>query len=467
MSNDIQLSPMVYRMLPWIAAVAFLMQSLDTSILNTALPSIAKDLHESPLNMQSAVICYALTLALFIPISGLLSDRFGTKNVFVTAVFLFTAGSLSCALSNTLIFMDISRVIQGIGGSMMVPVSRLVLIKSYRRNEFLSALNTSSILGLVGPVIGPVLGGYLAEMISWHWVFLINIPVGIAGIIIACKYMPNLKGERIYFDFWGFVIIAITFISATLSLELLSEGQSSYISLFLAIISLIFLFGYRFYAQKATTPLFPLSLFSIRTFKIGIIGNLISRLGISGVPFLIPLLLQVGFGYSAIEAGMILIPMALASMAIKSFIPTILAKLGYRNVLIGNTILAGTFILLMSQLSLSTPIILMCLLLFCIGCTNSLQFTAMNSITLADLQGETTSSGNSLMAVNQQLAISFGIALGAVLVRLVGEETATIKSFQITFMILGIITILSSIVFAALKKQDGQNLTAHHQETRR
>lgn len=467
MSNDIQLSPMVYRMLPWIAAVAFLMQSLDTSILNTALPSIAKDLHESPLNMQSAVICYALTLALFIPISGLLSDRFGTKNVFVTAVFLFTAGSLSCALSNTLIFMDISRVIQGIGGSMMVPVSRLVLIKSYRRNEFLSALNTSSILGLVGPVIGPVLGGYLAEMISWHWVFLINIPVGIAGIIIAWKYMPNLKGERIYFDFWGFVIIAITFISVTLSLELLSEGQSSYISLFLAIISLIFLFGYRFYAQKATTPLFPLSLFSIRTFKIGIIGNLISRLGISGVPFLIPLLLQVGFGYSAIEAGMILIPMALASMAIKSFIPTILAKLGYRNVLIGNTILAGTFILLMSQLSLSTPIILMCLLLFCIGCTNSLQFTAMNSITLADLQGETTSSGNSLMAVNQQLAISFGIALGAVLVRLVGEETATIKSFQITFMILGIITILSSIVFAALKKQDGQNLTAHHQETRR
>lgn len=467
MSNDVQLSSVVYRMLPWIAAVAFLMQSLDTSILNTALPSIAKDLNESPLNMQSAVICYTLTLALFIPISGLLSDRYGTKIVFVMAVLLFTVGSLSCALSSLLIFLDISRLIQGIGGSMMVPVSRLVLIKSYQRNEFLAALNTSSILGLVGPVIGPVLGGYLSEMISWHWVFLINIPVGLTGIVIAWKFMPNLKGERISFDLWGFIFIVITFISATLSLELLSEGQSVYTSLLLAVLCVISLLIYRFYAQRASTPLFPLSLFTIRTFKIGIIGNLISRLGISGVPFLIPLLLQVAFGYSAIEAGMILIPMALASMAIKSFIPTILAKLGYHNVLVGNTVLAGILITLMSQLSLSTPISLLCVLLFCIGCTNSLQFTAMNSITLADLQGDIISSGNSLMAVNQQLAISFGIAFGAVLIRQFGEHTSTINAFKFSFMVLGIVTILSSIVFAALKKQDGQNLTVHHQETRR
>lgn len=461
MNNEIQLPPFVYRILPWIAAIAFFMQSLDTSILNTALPTMAKDLNESPLNMQSAVISYAITLALFIPVSGFLSDRFGTKNIFVMAVLLFTLGSLLCALSNSLIFLDISRVIQGIGGSMMVPVSRLVLIKSFKRSEFLEALNTATIPGLVGPVLGPVLGGYLVDMVSWHWVFFINLPIGILGAIISWRYMPNIKGERMPFDLFGFLFIVIAFISATLSVEFLSHNQSGHFSLMLAITSLIFLLIYRAYAKKAQAPLFPLSLFQIRTFKIGIVGNLVCRLGISGVPFLIPLLLQVGFGYSAIFAGVMLVPMAIASICTRIFIPRILSRLGYRFVLIGNTIVAGVLIFLMSQLSLSTPIAVLCLLLFCIGGVNSMQYTAMNSITLANLHGESTSSGNSLMAVNQQLAISFGTGFGAVLVRLISNTTNTINAFQITFIILGIVTVLSSIIFARLKEQDGQNLISH------
>ncbi|OCG21126.1 MFS transporter [Gilliamella sp. wkB108] len=461
MNSEIQLSPFVYRILPWIAAFAFFMQSLDTSILNTALPTMAKDLNESPLNMQSAVISYALTLALFIPVSGFLSDRFGTRNIFVMAVSLFTVGSLLCALSNSLIFLDISRVIQGIGGSMMVPVSRLVLIKSFKRSEFLVALNTATIPGLVGPVLGPVLGGYLVDMVSWHWVFFINLPIGILGAIISWRYMPNIKGERMPFDLFGFLFIVITFISATLSVEFLSHNQVGHFSLILAVISIIFLFIYRRYAQKAKAPLFPLSLFDIRTFKIGIVGNLVCRLGISGVPFLIPLLLQVGFGYTPMFAGVMLVPMALASICLRLFIPRILSRLGYRLVLIANTIFAGILIFLMSQLNLSTPIAVICLLLFCIGGVNSMQFTAMNSITLANLHGETTSSGNSLMAVNQQLAISFGTGFGAVLVRLISNTTSTIHAFQITFIILGVVTVLSSFIFARLKGQDGQNLIAH------
>ncbi|OCG06956.1 MFS transporter [Gilliamella sp. wkB178] len=461
MNNEIQLSPFVYRILPWIAAFAFFMQSLDTSILNTALPTMAKDLNESPLNMQSAVISYALTLALFIPVSGFLSDRFGTKHIFVMAVILFTLGSLLCALSNSLIFLDISRVIQGIGGSMMVPVSRLVLIKSFKRSDFLVALNTATIPGLIGPVLGPVLGGYLVDVVSWHWVFFINLPIGILGAIISWRYMPNIKGERMPFDLFGFLFIIITFISATLSVEFLSQSQSGHFSLFLAVISLIFLLIYRFYARKAAAPLFPLSLFEIRTFKIGIIGNLVCRLGISGVPFLIPLLLQVGFGYPAMFAGIMLVPMAIASICTRLFIPRILGRLGYRVVLVGNTIITGVLIFLMSQLSLSTPIVVLCLLLFCIGGANSMQFTAMNSITLANLHGEITSSGNSLMAVNQQLAISFGTGFGAVLVRLISTTTNTIHAFQLTFIILGVVTVLSSIIFGRLKQQDGQNLISH------
>lgn len=459
MNSELQLPPFVYRILPWIAAFAFFMQSLDTSILNTALPTMAKDLNESPLNMQSAVICYALTLALFIPVSGFLSDKFGTRNIFVLAVSLFTIGSLLCALSNSLIFLDISRVIQGIGGSMMVPVSRLVLIKAFKRNEFLAALNTATIPGLIGPVLGPVLGGYLVDMVSWHWVFLINLPIGVLGVFISLKYMPNIKGKHMPFDFFGFLFIVITFISATLSVECLNQGQQYYLPITLVVISLIFLFIYRTYAQKKSGPLFPLSLFTIRTFKIGIIGNLVCRLGISGVPFLIPLFLQVGFGYSAIFAGMMLVPMAIASICTRFFITRILARLGYRFVLVANTILAGILILLMSLINLATPLVILGILLFCIGGINSMQFTSMNSITLANLQGESTSSGNSLMAVNQQLAISFGTGFGAVLVRLFSNSTTTIHAFQLTFVILGIVTMLSSMIFAQLNTQDGNNLT--------
>lgn len=467
MINNPTISPLMLRLMPWIAAVAFFMQTLDTSILNTALPSIAKDLNESPLNMQSAVISYALAVALFIPVSGFFSDRFGTRNVFVGAVFLFSVGSLLCALSPSLVILDSARVIQGIGGAMMVPVSRLALIKSFKRSDFLAALNASTIPGLIGPVVGPVLGGYLVEYYTWHWIFLINIPIGAIGMVSGWKFMPNIKGNHSRFDLSGVLCISIAVISATLGLEFINEGMNIYLSLGLILACFFLLLVYMFHAKKSSSPIFPLSLFNIHTFKIGIIGNLISRLGISAAPFLTPLLLQVAFGYSAIYAGLMLIPMAVASLTMKTFVPPILRIFGYRRVLMINTIVVGAIIMAMALLSKDSPMILFAGLLFCLGATNSLQFTSMNSITLADLPNELTSSGNSLMAVNQQLAISFGIACGAVLVRIfsyqtVAENLEIDHAFKMSFIVLGVITCLSSLIFGRLHPQDGQNLTAKH-----
>lgn len=466
MIDNTPISPLMYKMMPWIAAVAFFMQTLDTSILNTALPSIANDLNESPLNMQSAVISYALTVALFIPVSGFFSDRFGTRNVFVVAVFLFSVGSILCALSPSLIMLDAARIIQGIGGAMMVPVSRLALIKSFKRSDFLVALNASTIPGLIGPVVGPVLGGYLVEYSSWHWIFLINIPIGIIGVISGWKFMPNIKGARSRFDLAGVLFISIAVISATLGLEFVNEGINIYFSFSLILVCLILLWMYILHAKKSSSPIFPLILFNIHTFRIGIIGNLISRLGISATPFLIPLLLQVAFGYSAIYAGFMLIPMAIASLTMKTFIPPILRSFGYRRILVANTITVGLIIMAMSLLNKDSSMILFGVLLFCLGATNSLQFTSMNSITLADLPNELTSSGNSLMTVNQQLAISFGIACGAVLVRIFSYQTQNIAhTFKMSFIVLGVITCLSSLIFRRLYPQDGQNLTVKNKSS--
>lgn len=462
MSNTPALSPTIYKLIPWIAATAFFMQSLDTSILNTALPAIAHDLNQSPLNMQSAIISYVLTLALFIPISGVLADKLGTRNVFVLAIFLFLLGSIVCALSTSLIWFDVGRVIQGMGGSMMVPVSRLVIIKSFKRSEFLTALNNATIPGLIGPIIGPILGGYLVQMISWHWIFLINLPIGLVGIMTALKFMPNLYEKSHPFDIIGVLLVSSVAMSVTLGLELINDNLTYWvISLF--IFAGIGLFCYLHHAHRTQYAIFPLALFNIHTFRIGIIGNLISRLGISATPFLIPLLLQIAFGYSAIKSGIMLLPMAIAALIMRTWSQRILSRFGYRNILIYNTLSAGVAIIALSLLEKDSSIIVFVILLFGLGFFNSLQFTAMNSITLSNLEGELTSSGNSLMAINQQLAVSFGVALGAVLVQFFSQNIEFFhhdvnKAFKMSFIFLGLITCGSVLIFNKLKTTDGRNL---------
>ncbi|HIB1434449.1 TPA: multidrug transporter subunit MdtD [Salmonella enterica subsp. enterica serovar Muenchen] len=450
--------------LPWIAAMAFFMQALDATILNTALPAIAHSLNRSPLAMQSAIISYTLTVAMLIPVSGWLADRFGTRRVFMVAVSLFTLGSLACALSSSLSELVIFRVVQGVGGAMMMPVARLALLRAYPRSELLPVLNFVTMPGLVGPILGPVLGGVLvtwASWASWHWIFLINIPIGVAGILYARKYMPNFTTPRRKFDMTGFFLFGLSLVLFSSGMELFGEKiVATWIASAIIFCSIVLLLAYIRHARRHPTPLISLSLFKTRTFSVGIAGNLATRLGTGCVPFLMPLMLQVGFGYPALIAGCMMAPTALGSIIAKSTVTQVLRRLGYRKTLVGITVFIGLMIAQFSFQSPAMPIWMLVLPLFILGMAMSTQFTAMNTITLADLTDDNASSGNSVLAVTQQLSISLGVAISAAVLRIYEgfAGTSTVEQFHYTFITMGAITIVSALMFMLLRAKDGNNL---------
>lgn len=441
--------------------MAFFMQALDATILNTALPAIAKSLNHSPLAMQSAIISYTLTVAMLIPVSGWLADRFGTRRVFMTAVSLFTLGSLACALSTSLPELVAFRIIQGIGGAMMMPVARLALLRAYPRSELLPVLNFVTMPGLVGPILGPLLGGVLVTWASWHWIFLINIPIGIIGLLYARKYMPNFTTPRRGFDMTGFLLFGLSLVLFSSGIELFGEKiVSTWIALGVIVFSLLLLLAYIRHARRHPTPLIALPLFKTRTFSVGIAGNLATRLGTGCVPFLMPLMLQVGFGYPALIAGCMMAPTAVGSIIAKSTVTQVLRWFGYRRTLVGITVIIGLMIAQFSLQSPTMPVWMLILPLFLLGMAMSTQFTSMNTITLADLTDETASSGNSMLAVTQQLSISLGVAVSAAVLRFYEgfDSSNTIEQFHYTFITMGGITIVSALMFMLLKNKDGRNL---------
>ncbi len=456
----VTLTPTQEKYLPYVLAVALFMQILDATILNTSLPQMAEALGESPLKMQWAVISYALTLAIFIPISGFLADKYGTRKVFLSAIVIFSIGSLMCAISPTLDILIGSRIVQGIGGAMMTPVARLILVKSYPRNKLLTVMNFAVIPALIAPLVGPVLGGYIVQYFSWHWIFLINIPMGLLGFVMGTKLVPALFEDAKHLDWAGFALFAAAACGFTLAVEFGSQSGRGLYGLLLALIASALIGAYVWHAKRRQAPLFPLSLFKVRTFRIGIVGNLFTRLGISAVPFLLPLLLQVVFKYSPSQAGWLLAPIAVGAIGIKPWVSKIIQRYSYRKVLVSNTILLGILIIILAQFNDPSYWIWFIPILVIMGACNSMQFSAMNTLTIGDLEGTQTSSGNSLMAVNQQLAIGFGIAFGAAMLNLLRErmELDMLMAFQTTYWILGILTILSGLQFLRLQPKDGDGL---------
>lgn len=455
MPDTIQVDSKTAKILPWVVAIAFFMQTLDGTILNTALPAMAESFGTHPLTMQAVVIAYMITVAVLIPISGWLADRFGIRQVFLAAICVFTLGSLACAISPTLDILIASRVLQGIGGAILVPVGRLSILRVYPRDQLVQILSFITIPGLLGPLVGPTLGGFLVEYASWHWIFLINLPVGIIGILCTLRYMRHIPGVAILnpFDKFGFLFFSVFMLTLTIAFEGVGDHNMPYTQLvLLLVVGFVSLAVYCFYASHSENPLFSPALFQVRNFSVGIAGNFFARLGTGAMPFLTPLLLQVSLGFSPLKAGMMMIPMTLGAMLGKKFVTPLVEILGFRRLLSINTALLGLMIAGFSFISKDMSYIVVLLIFTLFGLINSMQFSAMNTITLLDLTDEQASSGNSLLSVIMQLSMSVGVAIAAAILGEFSGVNATVAgnvatAFKNTYLCLGFMAVLSALIF--------------------
>jgi MFS transporter, DHA2 family, multidrug resistance protein len=449
MKNDVSLTALL-----WIVAAGFFMQSLDTTIVNTALPSMAYSLHERALNMQPVIVAYSLTMAMLIPASGWLADRYGTRSVYFVAILIFAIGSLCCAISHTLNQLIAARVLQGIGGSMLLPIGRLAVLRTFPSAQYLSAIAVVSIAGQVGPLLGPVLGGWLVETISWHWIFLINLPIGLIGCAAVLVFLPRTLPleQRPHFDLPGFALLSVCMVAFSLALDS-AGGDKAWIWIVgLLVLSAVAARVYVFHARRRAGPLFPLSLFEQRTFSLGLAGNLVARIGSSAVPFLMPLLFQLELGYSPLQSGMMMLPVAIAGVACKRFVSPLVKAHGYSKFLVVNTLLVGGSITAFSAISLAWPIWFVILQLAVFGAANSMQYAAMNSVTLKDLSLEQASSGNGLFSMVQMLAVGLGVTVGSAFVRAFSAAWSNpVLAFRVTFILVGVVTLASATVFHYMK----------------
>jgi EmrB/QacA subfamily drug resistance transporter len=451
------------NVLLWLVATGFFMQTLDSTIVNTALPSMARSLGESPLRMQSVVIAYSLTMAVMIPVSGWLADKLGIRRVFFSAILVFALGSLLCANAHSLAQLVVWRIVQGVGGAMLLPVGRLAVLRVFPAERYLSALAFVAIPGLIGPLVGPTLGGWLVKIASWHWIFLINVPVGVAGCIATFVYMPDARNpDTAAFDLKGYLLLALGMVALTFSLDGLAElGLQHATVLVLLILSLACFVAYGLHAVRAVRPIFSLDLFKIHTFSVGLLGNLFARIGSGAMPYLIPLLLQVSLGYSAFEAGLMMLPVAAAGMSSKRLVTYLITKHGYRKVLVVNTVLVGLAMASFLLTGIHQPLWLRLVQLAVFGSVNSMQFTAMNTLTLKDLGSAGASSGNSLFSLVQMLSMSLGVTVAGALLTTFTDlipraGTANpLPAFHATFLCVGIITSGSAWIFAQLAPDIG------------
>jgi EmrB/QacA subfamily drug resistance transporter len=451
-------------LVPLIVACALFMENLDATVLSTALPAIAHDLHQSPIQLKLALTSYLLTLAVFIPASGWVADRFGTRIVFRLAILIFALGSALCGFAGSIGALIGARALQGVGGAMMVPVGRLVILRTIPRSEFVGALAWLTMPALIGPVVGPPVGGFITTYFTWRWIFWINLPIAAIGIVLATLFIPNVRGETVRpFDYIGFVLSGVglaTLVSASTALDTSGSPPALVAGLFLLGLASIAL--YVFHALRAEAPILDLRLLRFPTFRAGIVGGSFFRLGVGAMPLLLPLLLQLGFGMTPLNSGLLTFVTALGAIGMKTVAGTILKRFGFRNVLVVNSIVSGVLIAAPAFFTKSTPLSIMLAVLFVGGFFRSLEFTCINAISVAEIEQPDMSQATSFTSVFQQVALSFGITVGASVLQLSlanrHSDALIASDFPPAFLVVGFISLISFVNFARLPKDAGEEV---------
>jgi EmrB/QacA subfamily drug resistance transporter len=452
------------RIVPLIVAVALFMENMDSTVIATSLPAIAADIGTNPLALKLAVTSYLFSLAVFIPASGWTADRFGARTVFRAAIGVFILGSIGCALSGSLFDFVIARIVQGMGGAMMTPVGRVVLVRTIPKRELVNAMAWVTVPALIGPVIGPPVGGFITTFASWHWIFIINVPIGLVGIALATRFIPEVRAEKHEpFDTigmalaglgiagvaFGFSVLGLNFLPGWIVVALMGGGA-------------VFIAAYLAHARRTQFPALDLTLFRIPTFRASVTGGFVFRVGIGALPFLLPLLLQVGFGMTPFQSGLITFASAIGAMGMKMAAARLLRRFGFRTILIVNTFISAGFLAVCAAFTQATPVAVMLLLLLVGGFFRSLQFTSINTLAYADIGPERASRATSLVSVLQQLSISTGVAFGALCVELTlhfrGQRELTAADFPPAFIIVALVSLMSVFIFARLSSDAGSEL---------
>jgi EmrB/QacA subfamily drug resistance transporter len=451
-------------LVPLIVACALFMENLDATVLSTALPAIATDLQVDPIQLKLALTSYLLTLAVFIPASGWFADRFGARLIFRLAITIFAIGSACCAFANSIGFLVAARALQGVGGAMMVPVGRLVILRTVPRKEIVGALAWLTIPALIGPVIGPPVGGFITTFFTWRWIFWINLPIAALGLLLATLFIPDVFGEELTpFDFPGFLfsglgLLALVSASAALDANVVSPlWVVALAGLGLASIAL-----YVCHARRSPAPILDLELLRYATFRAGALGGSLFRIGVGAVPLLLPLLLQLGFGFSPLRSGLLTFVGALGAIGMKIVASRVLRQWGFRRVLIFNSIASALFIAAPAAFTPDMPMAVMVAMLFIGGFFRSLEFTCINAISYAEIEQPKMSAATSLQSVLQQFSLSLGVTVGASVLQLAlafrSSSTLAVADFWPAFLLIGAISLLATISFARLPEYAGEEL---------
>src|SRR3954465_3256926 len=448
-----------------IVACAMFMQNLDSTIIATALPAIGDSLGENPLRLNVAITCYLLSLAVFIPISGWTADRFGARRVFSLAIVVFVVGSIGCGLAQSLPMLVVARIVQGMGGAMMVPVGRLVLLRTVPKSELVRAMSYVSVPALIGPVIGPPLGGFIVTYSSWRWIFFVNIPIGLIGALLVNLFVANLReGTARPFDLRGFVLTGIGLASLAFGFETIGRGALPWDTVVALLAGgALCLVLYVRHARRVDHPIIDLALMRIPTYAMTTIGGFLFRMGVGALPFLMPLMLQVGFGLSALKSGSLTFASAVGAMTMKVSVQPIIRAFGFRRVLIANTVMCSAFLFSYSFFGPATPHTIIFIALLAGGFFRSLQMTSINTLSYADVPSNMLSRATSLTSMAQQLSQSTGVAAGAMFLYLMlaihGETSPGPADFSFAFGAVAMLSVLAVPFFLRMSPEAGAEVS--------